>query len=540
MADPTPRLPIPRTMGCLPAVCLIGALLSGCTTAGHTPGREMADPAPIPTPDRAIVLDGRFEDWPEGVAATADARYVYVRFRPHGDAELRTLQSSDRTVSLLLDLDGNPRTGLAVETGSPGVELGAELRVEMSPRRRGEPATGVTLTGYSQGGQPTPIGHSDADFMFTPTYASGWYEARVSRSVLVGESVASEPDAGPDPGLLTDPDDPAAHPLLAEIGSDARWRLGSGTGRGIIQVTGPGGEPGKSSGVFEFSMPPGTRDPVAFEIEPMAARATRIVSWNVLRSAPMRDPNPFARVLSALAPDVVLVQEWDGVDAEELAGWFEQHLGGRWHAVAKPEHGVGIVSRGEIIVSDTGDYVPLTGSEHPVRYVGAVVRTGWRDTAVASVHLKCCGSAGSDEDRRRLSEASLIADLFEGLASDPEMPRLIAGDINLVGSRRPLDELRSGLDADGSSLEVAETMVLGDAAIYTWRNPRSAFTPGRLDFAVYSDANARVIRAFALDTDRLGADTLAAWGLEPGDTDASDHLPMVVDLRPLGVVAPGR
>jgi len=100
MADPTRRVPSPRTMGCLLAVCLVGAALGGCRTASHAPGLEAAEPAPIPMPDRAIVLDGRFEDWPEGVAATADARYVYMRFRPFGDTAQRTLQSSDRTVSL--------------------------------------------------------------------------------------------------------------------------------------------------------------------------------------------------------------------------------------------------------------------------------------------------------------------------------------------------------------------------------------------------------------------------------------------------------
>jgi hypothetical protein len=39
------------------------------------------------------------------------------------------------------------------------------------------------------------------------------------------------------------------------------------------------------------------------------------------------------------------------------------------------------------------------------------------------------------------------------------------------------------------------------------------------------------VQAFALDTARLTDEALAKSGLERDDTDASDHLPIVMDLR---------
>jgi exonuclease III len=109
---------------------------------------------------------------------------------------------------------------------------------------------------------------------------------------------------------------------------------------------------------------------------------------------------------------------------------------------------------------------------------------------------------------------------------------VIGGDWNLVGSREPLDIARGGADLDNSELDVARALVLGDAAMYTWRDAATGFPPGRLDVIVYSDSSAEVVNAFVLDTGRLADRALARMGLDRTDSRASDHLPVVVDLRP--------
>ena len=115
----------------------------------------------------------------------------------------------------------------------------------------------------------------------------------------------------------------------------------------------------------------------------------------------------------------------------------------------------------------------------------------------------------------------------------PPIVRVICGDMNLVGSRPPLDILRANLDADGSDLSIAEPFVLGDRSQYTWSDYKTTFTPGRLDYVLYSDSTAQVYQSFVLDTSRLNEETLARAGLNRTDTDASDHKPVVVDLIPI-------
>jgi hypothetical protein len=86
------------------------------------------------------------------------------------------------------------------------------------------------------------------------------------------------------------------------------------------------------------------------------------------------------------------------------------------------------------------------------------------------------------------------------------------------------------LDADGSPLTIARPAVLGDEELfYTFgiRGLRS-----RLDYITYSDNSLKVVNAFVLDTAILDPASLKAMGLEPDDSAATDHLPVVLDLSP--------
>src|SRR5262245_21368870 len=149
-------------------------------------------------------------------------------------------------------------------------------------------------------------------------------------------------------------------------------------------------------------------------------------------------------------------------------------------------------------------------------------------------HLKCCGTKDSPEDQARMAEARAINAAFASAAGalDKSAIRLLGGDFNLVGSRPPLDILRQGLDADGSDLGVIAPRVLGDSSLITWRDPASGYAPGRLDYMLVSNANAQVVNAFVLDTSRLSDESLAQMGLDRTDCDGSDHLPVIIDIKP--------
>jgi endonuclease/exonuclease/phosphatase family metal-dependent hydrolase len=257
----------------------------------------------------------------------------------------------------------------------------------------------------------------------------------------------------------------------------------------------------------------------------------RIVSYNVMKSEIAKNPPVFARVFQVLDPDVVLVQEWD-TDAATATAWFTAVVTGEhaWSARTGPD--VAIVS--PYAIEPLGpESVTAEGEEKPVRFVAGVVKTPAGDLAIGTTHLKCCGTAGSPEDVRRLAESRAINAAMRSAMGQLSTPlRVLGGDLNLVGTPAPLGALAQGLDAGGGDLAVAQPVDLGDPAMLTWRDPKTPFPPGRLDYVLVGNAGAEVVDAFVLDTSKLSDAALARMGLDRGDAGASDHLPVVVDLRP--------
>lgn len=512
-----------RGMVTLAGLLAGGTLVGGCTYTAPAERearviREENEAAyraafPIRDAERPITVDGEIGEWPEGVYALADEHWVYLRFEVEPRDEepaLQALQASSETLELRLDLDGNVLTGVRESNG----ELGIDLVIELSPPQGDGVGNGARITRYDTRGNGRTINHEAAGFSFAPTFASDWYEARIARSAL-SRAIAAGATS------ITDP---------------ARSALGAGGGIGGATYTlrDASGELAGQSGVVRFELPPlsAEDDRDGFAIPRPRGDATRFVAYNILRGGPVETPAPFARVLRALAPDVVMVQEWDDATPAELSAWFERHVGGEWEAATGAGRGVGIATRFPILWTHS-EAVMADGGRYPVRLALALVQTPVRSTLVGSVHLKCCGSAGSSEDVLRIAEARAITEAISGLNIPGEYEIVIGGDLNLVGTRTPLDVLGDGLDSDGSGLDAAEALVLADAAVYTWRDAGSSFTPGRLDWIVYSGASSRAVNAFVLDDDRLADQSLERAGLERGDTSASDHRPVVLDLKML-------
>ncbi len=505
----------------VPLVLIFG--LGACTsTPSPDPDHEALLPsvtlAEVSDSDHLIRIDGELHDWPRDRIALADAQFVYLRFNP-GDP-LDTLQANDETLVVLLDMDGSVLSGSRDEPWGEG--LGVDLEIQFSPldAERGTPRSGVSLALVDARGRRTPISHADADFLFSPTVASDWYEMRVSRQIPLM------------PGWRAGVQADAVRPLHGDASSTSRERPTGPYGAGVIFMLDGQGRQIGSLPAFRFALPAPAPEHTPAPIAPPARRmdAIRVMSMNVLRSSPLRNPDPFVRMIRAMNPDVVLFQEFDA-DPAEVTRWLGEHLGEDWRADGFGEHGVLIASRGPITPL-LDEAIRVEGEGRPVRAFAARVRTPIRDSVVVSVHLKCCGSARGEEEARRQREARAInAALVRAAVVDPQV-RVIAGDLNLVGTRAPLDLLRRGLDLDGSDLAVAPAMVVDDAASYTWRDAASPFSPGRLDWIVYSDSSADLASAFVLDTTRLAPEVLATLGLEREDSLASDHLPVIVDLRP--------
>ena len=163
---------------------------------------------------------------------------------------------------------------------------------------------------FEADGTPRRRFHAAVDLMCAPTYAARSFELRLSRE-RVRDLLGMAPTS-------------SVRGFVAALDLDSRACCGD-SGLELIWQFGADGLPAPDA---DAALPD-----VALPERP--AKAVRGVSWNVLRGSPMKSPGPFSRVLRALAPDVVLVQEWDDAEENALVAWFSQNIGPspQWHAV---------------------------------------------------------------------------------------------------------------------------------------------------------------------------------------------------------------
>lgn len=175
------------------------------------------------------------------------------------------------------------------------------------------------------------------------------------------------------------------------------------------------------------------------------------------------------------------------------------------------------------------------------KYAAAAVDMGdGHSVVVITLHPKCCGHIGSEEDVQRIAETQGMVDTIMGLRNgtlgEPYLPFqnagiVLIGDWNLVGSRTPLDMLTG---AHGPNLrDWILPNLIGDDA-WTWigygAGPGS-FTPGRLDLVNYSAEQLLPRNGYVLDSRLLNPDERNTLGLQANDSASSDHLLLVTDFR---------
>jgi len=256
----------------------------------------------------------------------------------------------------------------------------------------------------------------------------------------------------------------------------------------------------------------------------------RIVSFNTYVDG-LSDPNrasSMRRLLKAVDGDIYCFQEeWESTDIDK------------------------ILSRLTLLGSVGLKYVHkvqgnVVASKHPLRALlsgntpcaAARIEINGRSLVVMSVHLKAMGYIGNKDDLRRIQQAGIlletVTEINRGDYNHPEQPHtkpgiVMVGDYNLVGSRTPVD-LLAIKEITGLANWVLPNLV-GESVV-TWRGGlRSSFSPGKLDYTLYSQDRLTRKNGFVLDSELLNQAELNQLGLERTDSGASDHLLMVTDFQ---------
>ena len=439
------------------------------------------------------VLDGAFDDW-------SDVETAFSADDPRGDATggFDVLNLAGHVEGATLYLKLSMAKPLNLQSG-PREEGTLALRLELPDGQalvvNFRARTAVMAAKEGNGGEvpvDQPIPWASLNFEALPTYASEQQELRLdlaSLGINAGDEVT-----------------------LRVLGSDEVEPQ-------TITFT-AGTEPAK------VTLP--TRPADGFRV------ANANVLWNGLADEE-RGPR-LGRMLAAADADAFTLQETiaqaDQPDrnrgeepdpegaAEATAASLSERLGGEWNVVAD---GLGCV---------VASRHPLQAVEvRDARAAAAIVDVDGNgfdetDPLVASIHLKCCGYAGSDEDLRRMGEVVNLARSLRRAADG--RPVVVAGDFNLVGSSLPRDLLMSPLTL---GLEEVVPLQLGDGSATTWRGlrPNESFWPGRLDLVLHSPT-LDPLQSFAVDTADLDLAALEGMGLRSDDSLGSDHLLLVTDF----------
>lgn len=493
-------------------------------------------------------------------------------------------------LDILLDADADDASGWS-ERGTEGVDLVVELSPH-DPRLPGVPGAGVavrtsaSLAAAGPGGAGGwPAGRTSAyavDLLMAPNVASRTYEIRLARGIrlagverplftaerlrarLVAFDVAggirdetgtieyrfahaairvlSAEVPSPDPASATSPGAPAA--------PDARAGLDDPAIPGAV-VT-----PGTPAVVLQS---PAATDPLART----EGTSLRVVSWNVARNSLVERREAVGRILAALDPDLLLLDEVtaqvDGEWIRELLAGLPGDRPGSWNVAfggSGDDERCVLASRQPLERVEAFEGLAygadfrrdwLAGIDDPDRrraqaarlagtipVAGARLEFGGARLLAVALDLACCGDSldGPEERRRRFEAERLRSVILEVLAAGTFEGLVVGGDLNLVGTLAPLEILVDELDPGGGRLASAEPLQLDGLSNATWSGPGQPFPPGRLDYQLYSASTLEVAGSFVFESADLGEPWLQRHGLQADDTArASDHMPVVVDYR---------
>ena len=466
-----------------------------------------------------ILIDGTFSDWDDltpihidtpgdndntnidfaRMWVSNDQDFLFIRIEVRTEINLQ----SNNQITLYLDTDDDATTGFSVNG------IGAEISYNLGQRNGQARFTDFTAS----------IDHSDIGLVSAPTVTSEEFELAIDRNS----------------SFFGTPFFPNADIKIS------------------FEVETSSGDQIPDQGEFiTYSFDENIMTiPQEYSIDKKESSHLRIMSYNVLTDNLFEQGlgSSYNRILSAIAPDIIGFQEIYDHSASQTAAIVENFLpsdnGKQWYN-AKIQPDIIAVSRYPIISSHL-----IQGASSGTQGNGAFLidlsPTYNSQLLFIVAHTPCCDN---DDDRQREIDGimAFVRNAKNGtgpLHLEPQTPIVIVGDMNLVGLQRQLHTLLTGdlfyqafygpdfdPDWDGTAFEDALPFATHQPLAFTWYNPSSSFSPGRLDFMVYSGSVLDLKNTYTLFTPALPADSLSQYNLVDSDvTFASDHLPVVADFE---------
>lgn len=466
--------------------------------------------------DRTLV-DGKFDDWTQqpiwysdvagdGGASGVDFgelriyhddEYIFLLLEIGTELNLQDLNE----ITLYLDTDESPTTGLSING------IGAEVVYTFGDR------SGL----YYGAGNPTALSHPDIGLVSAPTVTSDRFEIAIKRNLTLS-------------GI----------PIFQS--NEVKVVVRDNTSNGDMI-------PASSEEIKYIFSADSLEALPAYSIQKTHDSDLRILSYNVLSDGLFDQSRlpAFTRILQATEPDIIGFQEIYNNSPAQVAAQLESILpsapGQQWY-YARQGPDCHAISRYPILASALiPGYNQGAGNGAFLIDVPGIDE----DLLFIVAHPPCCtNDAGRQTEVDLMMEFVREAKSGNGPISLAEnAPIVIVGDMNLVGDFRQLETLLSGNianevaygpdftpDWDGSDFLDSHPYTTGSPFSFTWYREGSSFSPGRLDYLIYSGSNLTLQNSFSLFTPRLPQDSLTAHSLLADDVVvASDHLPVLADFE---------
>ncbi|MDB9881576.1 endonuclease/exonuclease/phosphatase family protein [Bacteroidia bacterium] len=457
-----------------------------------------------------ILIDGLYDDWVDyplytdtsndggssgidfgKIQVSNDHEFIFFYVEVGTNINLQDLND----VAIYLDIDNKASTGVSTSG------IGADLIYTFGDR-----------SGNYNG---SIIRHADIGLITAPTITSDRFEIAIKRTFSPNGNNVS-------------------------IGNSIRIIFKDNSSNGDIAPSTNGGITYTMSEEQQLPLP-------SYSFDKPANSDLRIISYNVERDgffASNRESS-YKRILQAVQPDIIGFQEIYDNTSKQIADRVESMLpsgsGEQWYyAGAEPD--CHAISRYPILKSSKIE--GSGGSGNGAFLIN--IPDSENDMLLVVAHPPCCTN-----NTGRQIEVDLIMkfirDAKDGKGPIPieeGSPIMIVGDMNFVGDAAQLKTLLTGdianetsygpdfsPDRNGSNLLDSKLPTTGLPFSYTWYSESSSFSPGKLDYILYSGSNLTLNNAYTLFTPGLSQENLNANRLQSNDVlIASDHLPVIADF----------
>lgn len=464
-----------------------------------------------------ILVDGEFDDWIQQPVWYTDAAgdggasgvdfgelriyhdddYLFLFLEVGAELNLQDLNE----ITLYLDTDNSPTTGFSING------IGAELVYTFGER------SGL----YYGAGNPMSISHPDIGLVTAPTVTSDRFEIAIKRNLTLSGIPIFQSNE-----MKVVVRDNTLNGDMIPASSEEIEYLFSADSLGALP---------------------------AYSFQKKQDSDLRILSYNVLSDGlfdQSRVP-AFTRILQAIQPDIIGFQEIYNNSPAQVATQLESMLpsapGQQWY-YARQGPDCHAISRYPILATALiPGYNQGAGNGAFLIDIPEIDE----DLLLIVAHPPCCSN-----DAGRQTEVDLMMEFVREAKSGNgpipltvNAPIVIVGDMNLVGDFRQLETLLSGdigneaaygpdfrPDWDGSDFLDSHPYTTGLPFSFSWYREGSSFSPGRLDYIIYSGSTLLLNNRFSLFTPSLPQDSLTAHSLLADDVlVASDHLPVVADFE---------